>query len=184
MTEIHPPIFSYYENDFSHLYDIIKIRRIIPSNLKEFPKNWVYWIKHVEITISVGSKNTNNFHIFDRHIFTSLQREVYHLFYNYQPIISNEDFDCFTLIPYEHLKRHFSYLFGMVDNVDIDYRLEVGIHFEEASKLFISKESLDISKLGIRVEILELSKDNFIWKEHMDNWMNEKLRIQEELKID
>lgn len=141
---IHPPIFTFYENNYKNLFDIIKIEyEDIPENYKICYNFWLYIIKQIDVCISVAGKKSKNFVPFDSFSFTSTNREKEHLFHDYYPIYQKNNI-IFNLLPLNFLKKNLNYIFGFNEDPYISFRIEIGIHFENPENIFFSNEQFKI----------------------------------------
>lgn len=144
----HNPIYKSYFNNYKNLFDKIVIQYDPPN----FSKLWSNIIKNIDITINISTKNEQFYHQFDKISFTDENRK------NYHPEFNNEFLHIFHILPLEYIQQNLNYIFALEESIDIDFRIDIDIFFNESPPMDISF-----------VEV-----DNHIIQEHKNHWINDR----------
>lgn len=176
---IHPPIYIFRKNDINVFYDKIIINCILPPNNLKIPNHWVHWIKNIEGKISLSIKDSETYYEFDKFHFHELLRQTYNLFYQHQLIFKENGFEVFNLFPMEFLEKKLNYIFGLKEATDIDFKIEIAIHFNTPDKIFLSNEALNNS-FNVKIDFEETSENDAFYIKHKIIWEKNRKNLDNE----
>ena len=159
---IHPKIYIFLENDYNKLFDIIHIYHNGINNLRPFSRSWLYWIRNINVDISISPRGKNQFEIYDKFSFSYKDRVEYNIFQNYNPVFLSETSSYFHLFPLNFLCKNLSYLFKFEDN--IDYRINIEIDFEDLENILSKNWPINLEKSLFFVDFSQIDSNIILCK--------------------